>query len=126
MMACLKGRSLNYDRKIVSDLFQTPTHLGVVPKVYNQYLYNSGTFRLCVGVAMSRCLEQIWYYFSDLVQWLTFPTGYHVTQLDNLGRSYSAPTEIARIWESFIFKPTWTIYARNHRNFIFVRFVQKS
>ena len=43
---------------------------------------------------MRRCLKQAWNHFSDIVQWSTFPTSYHVTQLDNLGGSYSAPTEI--------------------------------
>ena len=33
MIACWKGQSVNYVGKIVSDLFQAPTHLGVVPKV---------------------------------------------------------------------------------------------
>ena len=32
------------------------------------------------GLLESRCLEQIWNYFSDVVQWFTFPTSHHVTQ----------------------------------------------
>ena len=33
MIACWKGQALNYVGKIVSDLFQAPTNLGVVPIV---------------------------------------------------------------------------------------------
>ena len=72
-------------------------------------------FRLCVGLAMSKCLEHIWNYFSDIVQWLTFPTSHHVTQSNDVGRSNSALTEIVRFWGSFSFVPTCdSLGARNH------------
>ena len=39
------------------------THVGTKMK----HSHDFSTFGLCVGVAMSKCLEQIWKYFSDVV-----------------------------------------------------------
>ena len=66
---------------------------------------------------MSWCLEYIWNYFSVIVQWLTFPTSYYVTRLAHLSRSYSAPREIVRFWESFIFVPTCSTFRRFVRGY---------
>ena len=106
MMACWKDESLNYNAKIVSDLFWTPTRRYAHQNqeiVLLQFEHIIPFSRLWVGVATRGCSEQIWNYFRVVVQWFTFPTSHHVTRLNIAGRFHSGPTEIVRFWGVFHF-----------------------
>ena len=96
-MACWKGESSNYNEKIVSGLFWTPTRCYAHAKSGKRFnvlqLYISS---LCVGAASIRCSEQFWNYFPAVIQWFNFPTSHHLTPLNNVGRFYSGLTEIVR------------------------------
>ena len=108
-MACCKREALNYNGKILSGLFWTPTrryaHVKSRNGIFTIWAHFTvfQTLRGCSDAYVFRTGLKL---FFAVVQWSTFPTSHHVTRSDNMCRFFSSLTEIVRFWECFIFVPT--------------------